>query len=37
MYLIIPVVIVYLGAIYGTHALVLRRRLKKQRAQEMTA
>ena len=34
MYLVIPVVIVYLGVIYGTHALVLRARLRHQRAAE---
>ena len=35
MYLIIPVVVVYLGVIYGTHALVLHLRLKRRRAKEI--
>ena len=37
MYLIIPVVVVYLGAIYGTHALIVRRKANKQKAAEMSA
>jgi hypothetical protein len=32
MYLVVPVVVVYLGAIYGTHYLITRKSKKEQEA-----